>query len=97
MALDDYFADPSQDCLAQLFDAINSMDLSAVPVLTRREKLVMRSSERNNILLEKFSHLVSHQSWGHAGSSYFMAANIPPPVALPPAHNIIALSQQPQN
>ena len=68
MALDDYFADPSQDCLAQLFDAINSMDLSAAPVLTRREKLVMRSSERNNIFLEKFSHLVSHQSWGHAGS-----------------------------
>ena len=65
MALDDYFADPSQDCLARLFDAVNSMDLSAAPVLTRHEKLVMRSSERKDIFAEKFSHLVPQQTWGH--------------------------------
>ena len=65
MALDDYFADPSQDCLARLFDAVNSMDLSGAPVLTRHEKLVMRSSERKDIFAEKFSHLVSHQTRGH--------------------------------
>ena len=53
MALDDYFTDPSQDCLARLFDAVNSMDLSAAPVLTRHEKLVMRSSERKDIFAEK--------------------------------------------
>jgi hypothetical protein len=64
MALDDYFADPSQDCLARLFDAVNSMDLSGAPILTRHEKLVMRSSERKDIFTEKFSHLVSHQTWG---------------------------------
>ena len=28
LALDDYLSDPSQDCLARLFDAVNSMDLS---------------------------------------------------------------------
>jgi hypothetical protein len=67
MALDDYFADPSQDCLARLFDAVNSMDLSGAPVLTRHEKLLMRSSERKDIFAEKFSHLVSHQTWGHTG------------------------------
>ncbi|KAI0266905.1 spindle pole body interacting protein [Russula aff. rugulosa BPL654] len=33
--LDDYFSSPSQDCLARLFDAINSMDLSAAPILTQ--------------------------------------------------------------
>jgi len=66
MALDDYFADPSQDCLARLFDAVNSMDLSGAPVLSRHEKLVMRSSERKDIFAEKFSHLVSQQTWGHA-------------------------------
>lgn len=57
MALDDYFSDPSQDCLARLFDAVNSMDLSGAPVLTRNEKMVMRSSERKDIFSEKFAHL----------------------------------------
>jgi hypothetical protein len=65
MALDDYFSDPSQDCLARLFDAVNSMDLSAAPILTRQEKMVMRFSERKDIFTEKFSHLTrdSQQAW----------------------------------
>lgn len=54
MALDDYFADPSQECLARLFDAINSMDMSGAPTLSRYEKLVMRTSERKDIFAEKF-------------------------------------------
>jgi hypothetical protein len=54
MALDDYFSDPSQDCLARLFDAINSLDLTAAPILTRQEKIVMRCSERKDIFAEKF-------------------------------------------
>lgn len=66
MALDDYFSDPSQDCLARLFDAVNSMDLSDAPLLTRHEKLVMRSSERKDIFAEKFTHPPPrdpHQHW----------------------------------
>lgn len=55
MALDDYLSDPSQDCLARLFDAVNSMDLSGAPKLTRAEKLVMRASERKDIFSEKLS------------------------------------------
>lgn len=55
LALDDYFANPSQECLARLFDAINSMDISAAPALTRFEKLIMRASERKVIFAEKFS------------------------------------------
>ena len=57
MALDDYFSDPSQDCLARLFDAVNAMDLSAAPTLTRNEKIVMRCSERKDIFSEKFVQL----------------------------------------
>ena len=45
------------------------MDLSAAPVLTRHEKLVMRSSERKDIFAEKFSHLVSQQTWGHTSTT----------------------------
>lgn len=54
LALDAYFSNPSQDCLARLFDSINSMDISAAPELDRAEKLVMRNSERNDVFSEKF-------------------------------------------
>jgi hypothetical protein len=57
MALDDYYSDPSQDALARLFDAVNSMDISGAPCLSRYEKIVMRSSERKDIFAEKFAHI----------------------------------------
>ncbi|KAJ7646576.1 docking domain of Afi1 for Arf3 in vesicle trafficking-domain-containing protein [Roridomyces roridus] len=71
MALDDYFSNPSQDCLARLFDAINSMDLSGAPILTRNEKMVMRSSERKDIFAEKFAHAPPppHPGWNSNGRS----------------------------
>ncbi|KAL0956922.1 hypothetical protein HGRIS_003026 [Hohenbuehelia grisea] len=53
MAMDDYFSDPSQDCLSRLFDAINAMDLSDAPILSRAEKIVMRCSDRTDIFSEK--------------------------------------------
>ncbi|KAH8113930.1 spindle pole body interacting protein [Phellopilus nigrolimitatus] len=55
MALDDYFSDPSQECLARLFDAVNAMDISLAPTLTRDEKLVMRVAERKDVFTEKFT------------------------------------------
>ena len=55
MALDDYYNDPSQDALARLFDAVNSMDISGAPILTRQEKIVMRCSERKDVFAEKFA------------------------------------------
>lgn len=58
MALDDYFKNPSQDCLAHLFDAINSMDISKAPLLSRYEKLVMRTSERKDLFIEKFEEFL---------------------------------------
>jgi hypothetical protein len=56
MALDDYYSDPSQECLARLFDAINSMDITGAPILTQYEKMVMRTSERKDVFVEKFHH-----------------------------------------
>lgn len=56
MALDDYFSDPSQECLARLFDAVNAMDISSAPILTRNERIIMRVTERKDIFSEKFSH-----------------------------------------
>lgn len=66
MALDDYFSNPSQDCLSRLFDAVNSMDLSGAPTLSRSEKIVMRSSERKDIFSEKFTHLAPPQVWNNS-------------------------------
>ncbi|KAI0792369.1 docking domain of Afi1 for Arf3 in vesicle trafficking-domain-containing protein [Abortiporus biennis] len=59
MALDDYFMNPSQDCLARLFDAINSIDISKAPVMSRFEKLIMRTSERKDLFIEKFEEYLN--------------------------------------
>jgi hypothetical protein len=78
MALDDYFSDPSQDCLARLFDAVNAMDITAAPTLTRHEKIVMRCSERNDIFSEKF---VAHAK--AAGQDPFSSSLAPSSAANP--------------
>lgn len=72
MALDDYFSNPSKECLSRLFDAVNSMDISGAPVLTRHEKLIMRYSERKDVFSEKFRPL-------ETASSTATPASQPPP------------------
>ena len=54
LALDDYFMNPSQDCLARLFDAVNAMDFGRMPLLTEYEKLIMRCSERQDLLIGRY-------------------------------------------
>ncbi|KAG8702880.1 hypothetical protein FRC08_003195 [Ceratobasidium sp. 394] len=54
MALDDYFVQPDVQCLARLFDAVNAMDISRAPVLSRDEMLIMRATERKDVFAEKF-------------------------------------------
>ncbi|KAL9711825.1 hypothetical protein Ac2012v2_004898 [Leucoagaricus gongylophorus] len=75
LAIEDYFTDPSQDCLARLFDAVNSMDLSGVPHLLRQEKLLMRSSERKDIFAEKFPQRVNSQSTTTSGGKQHKTSN----------------------
>jgi hypothetical protein len=55
IGLEDYFLDPSMDCLGRIYDALNAIDVSQAPVLSRSEKLIMRLSERTDIFAEKFS------------------------------------------
>jgi hypothetical protein len=54
LALQEYFNDPSDDCITRLYDAVNAMDISLAPTLSRDEKLIMRSSERKDVFAEKF-------------------------------------------
>ncbi|KAA1094111.1 hypothetical protein PGT21_010064 [Puccinia graminis f. sp. tritici] len=55
LALEDYFVNPSIDCLARLFHAINTMDTSGLPDLTYHERLILRCSERQDMFEEKFT------------------------------------------
>ncbi|KAH9941624.1 mesa protein [Epithele typhae] len=57
LALDDYFMNPSQDCLARLFDAVNAMDFANMPVLSRWEKIILRNTERQDVLLGRYDDL----------------------------------------
>jgi hypothetical protein len=89
MALDDYFNDPSQECLARLFDAINSMDLSAAPSLSRHEKLIMRTSDRKDVFAEKFAPPPARPgSAEHSETLVVPVGGAPPPSAslAPRAH-----------
>ncbi|KAG8922709.1 hypothetical protein FRC01_013697 [Tulasnella sp. 417] len=54
MALENYYSEPSVECLVRLFDSINAMDISLSPTLTRDEKLISRVSERKDLFSEKF-------------------------------------------
>lgn len=75
MALDDYFMNPSQDCLARLFDAVNSMDISAAPVLSNFEKLIMRTSERKDVFIEKFEEISRQYGSDTSASTHTHRAN----------------------
>lgn len=57
--LDAFYAAPPEaatDVLAGLYDAINAMDLSQMPMLTRNEKIILRSTEKKDVFAEKFLH-----------------------------------------
>lgn len=54
LALDDYFKVPSIECLQNLFNAINSIDLSRIPQLNFYERLILSSSDKPNMFCEKF-------------------------------------------
>ncbi|CAO1621158.1 unnamed protein product [Sympodiomycopsis kandeliae] len=55
LALDEYFSNPGPSSLARLYDSINAIDLSALPVLSRSEKLVLKASDRKDLFLDKYS------------------------------------------
>ncbi|KAJ1924270.1 hypothetical protein IWQ60_005309 [Tieghemiomyces parasiticus] len=54
LALENYFTSPSIEVLANLYDAVNSMDLTYMPKLSNHEKLILRFAETNNMFEEKF-------------------------------------------
>lgn len=55
IALDDYFDQPTEDILAKVYDSINALDLSALPVLSRAEKIISRASERRDLFQDRLA------------------------------------------
>lgn len=64
LALDDYFKTPSMDPLARLYESLNMLDLNAMPVLSRAEKLVLRANERRDLFEERFKDALSKSFLG---------------------------------
>ncbi|KAM0787441.1 hypothetical protein ACM66B_003521 [Microbotryomycetes sp. NB124-2] len=54
LALEDYFREPSIDCLARVYAAINEMDTSSMPDLTLDERAVLRATDRKDLFEDKF-------------------------------------------
>jgi hypothetical protein len=85
LALEEYFANPSHEILAKLFDSANAISTAGMPVLTREERILLRQSDRKDCLGFRFGLLenamdnlsiseapessVGHDSRDMAGSS----------------------------
>ncbi|PWN44410.1 spindle pole body interacting protein [Ceraceosorus guamensis] len=61
LALDDFFAKPREEPLSKLYEAINSLDLSAMPKLSRDEKLILRASDSRDLFAERFEPVITQE------------------------------------
>ncbi|RMX79017.1 hypothetical protein D0869_08614 [Hortaea werneckii] len=61
IALEQYFANPHMDTLAELYHAVNSMDLSLMPKLNAFERFILQSSDTKDLFIEKFEAIIAQQ------------------------------------
>lgn len=57
LALEEYFKTPTVDTLAEIFTAVNAMDLSAMPDFSIFERQILSSSEQKEMFTEKFEEM----------------------------------------
>ncbi|KAF3285443.1 hypothetical protein TWF173_009569 [Orbilia oligospora] len=58
LALEEYFKKPTQETLAEIFVAVNTMDMSCVPHLSVFERQILATSENKEMFLEKFEEMM---------------------------------------
>ncbi|KAF3145136.1 hypothetical protein TWF703_007720 [Orbilia oligospora] len=58
LALEEYFKKPTQETLAEIFVAVNTMDMSYVPHLSVFERQILATSENKEMFLEKFEEMM---------------------------------------
>ncbi|KAI9695158.1 MAG: hypothetical protein M1820_008864 [Bogoriella megaspora] len=61
LALETYFQAPTQDTLASLYNAVNSMDLSLMPRLTYFERSILQSSDVRDMFMEKYEAMIQRR------------------------------------
>lgn len=61
IALDQYFASPTIETLAGLYDAVNGMDLSLMPRLNLNEKFILQASNAKDLFVEKFEAIIAQR------------------------------------
>ncbi|KAL7423106.1 hypothetical protein Q5752_002405 [Cryptotrichosporon argae] len=54
LALEEYFASPSADVLARLFDSANAISTTGMPGLSRGERILLRQTERKDLFEDRF-------------------------------------------
>jgi len=54
LALEEYFANPSHEILAKLYDSANAISTAGMPILTREEKILLRQTDRKDCLEFRF-------------------------------------------
>ncbi|KAF3910073.1 hypothetical protein AA313_de0200325 [Arthrobotrys entomopaga] len=66
LALEEYFRKPTLETLAELFVAVNSMDMGGVPHLSVFERQILATSQNKEMFLEKFDEMAQQESTGDA-------------------------------
>ncbi|KAJ3200779.1 hypothetical protein HDU67_001812, partial [Dinochytrium kinnereticum] len=67
VAMEQFFATEDETVIAELFDSINSMDISLMPRLTMTERNILRASEDRNMFDEKFLEMEERSFYRSTG------------------------------
>lgn len=61
LALHNYFENPSQQILENLYNSLNAMDLSLMPRLSRLERQVLQANDVKELFLDKFETMIEQR------------------------------------
>ena len=61
LALEDYMKTPTPDTLELLYNALNSMDASLIPRLSRAERHILQASDTKDMFVEKFKQMITQR------------------------------------
>ncbi|SZF03887.1 unnamed protein product [Blumeria hordei] len=75
LALDEYFKTPFSITLAQLWEAVNSMDLSLMPKLGHLEKILLQGSDNKDLFIEKFEQMIQMRMSEERGETSSVSTN----------------------
>ena len=61
LALDDYFKNPSQEVLENLYNSLNAMDISLMPRLSLLEQHVLQANDVRDLFVEKYEAMIEQR------------------------------------